>query len=263
MLPAPGLVPCVPLTVYPSMCLWLGEMLRNACHRDSFISFYDPQAQPRSSTHEPWAELGRAGLGQRMPWHLTVCVCGGTGAGNWTLEAPGWKGCVWSHLASCDLWDPTKPPNDEDLWEIFIMVKTIKASIFHPSLKSRGLWMKKSRIRVKVSKLKSGSCLNNRGDMNIQPFSVDCQRIFRRKKWRSSKLGENLKRSLLNNYVHQWGPGAGIGEGRRGRVGWLFSTNSAGLGDRKPVCEVFFSWALLLCDLGWFLALSGLSSHHW
>lgn len=85
MLPAPGLVPCVPLTVYPSMCLWLGEMLQNACHRGSFISFYDPQAQPRSGAHEPWAELGRAGIGQRM----TVCVWGGKalvlGTGLWRL----------------------------------------------------------------------------------------------------------------------------------------------------------------------------------
>lgn len=44
---------------------------------------------------------------------------------------------IW--LPKYNLWDLTNPPNGDDLWEIFIMIKTVKAFIFHPSLKSKGL----------------------------------------------------------------------------------------------------------------------------
>ena len=44
---------------------------------------------------------------------------------------------IW--LPKYNLWDLTKPPNSEDLWEIFNMIKTVKAFIFHPGLKSKGL----------------------------------------------------------------------------------------------------------------------------
>lgn len=116
---------------------------------------------------------------------------------------------------------------------------------------------KGAEFRTKVSKL---FLFEQPCDLIIQIFSVDCQRIFRRKKGRLSKFAEDLKKiwGNGNNYVHQSWAGAGMGEGKKGMEGWLFSPNSAGLGHRRPVWEVclflqsafaVWPWVHITCPL--------------
>ena len=69
---------CVPM-------IW-GEVLKSLSQRPLYL-FLRLQASPGLSS--AW----------RLPWGLNGCE-GGSVAGNWALEARGWKGCVWSHLAS-------------------------------------------------------------------------------------------------------------------------------------------------------------------
>lgn len=160
------------------------------------------------------------------------------GTGLWRLEV-GQDVCEVIWLPKYNMWDLTKPPNGEEICEKSLSwSRHLKLLSFTQVSNPRDSKWKRTEFRIKVSKLKmvpvwtttwfeySDLLSGLSEDFQEKEMKVPIQ-ICRRPFW-----------SNWNNCVHQSGAGAGIGEGKKGKVGWLFSPNSAGLGHRRPVCEV-------------------------